>query len=137
MDYFSDKNLNALVLINPDNPSGNYIPKQDALMLIRWCKLKGIKIVLDESFVDFAEEKDSTLIVQEIIDEYENLIIVKSISKSYAVPGIRLGVLVSTDLQLLTLLKKEVAIWNINSFGEFYMQIAEKYKGDYSIGLEN
>lgn len=136
IDYFNDKNLTTLLLINPDNPSGNYIPKQEVLMLIKWCKLNDIKIIVDESFVDFSEEKDSTLIVQNIINEYENLIIVKSISKSYGVPGIRLGILVSADLNLLTLLKKEVSIWNINSFGEFYMQITEKYKNDYSKGLE-
>ena len=59
----------------------------------------------------------------------------KSISKSYGVPGIRLGVLASADEQRIAAMKKEVAIWNINSFGEFYMQIEEKYHKDYLAGL--
>ena len=61
----------------------------------------------------------------------------KSISKSYGVPGIRLGILASGDTELIAKLKKEVAIWNINSFGEFYMQIYEKYHKDYLKGCED
>ena len=61
---------------------------------------------------------------------------VKSISKSYGVPGLRLGVLASGDQDLIAALKKDVAIWNINSFAEFYMQIEEKYKKDYARALE-
>lgn len=135
IQFFSDKELSTLVLINPDNPSGNYIPKKDVLRLIAWTQENGIRIIVDESFVDFAEEDNSTLIDQQLIAEHPNLIIVKSISKSYGVPGIRLGILVSADTALISFLKKEVAIWNINSFGEFYMQIAEKYKKDYAEAL--
>ena len=59
----------------------------------------------------------------------------KSISKSYGVPGLRLGVLASGDSETISKMKKDVAIWNINSFGEFYMQIMEKYKKDYAVAL--
>ena len=59
----------------------------------------------------------------------------KSISKSYGVPGLRLGVMASGDTDTIAKTKKDVAIWNINSFGEFYMQIEEKYKKDYAAAL--
>lgn len=59
----------------------------------------------------------------------------KSISKSYGVPGLRLGVLASGDADVIASLKKDVAIWNINSFAEFYMQIEEKYQKDYAAAL--
>ena len=59
----------------------------------------------------------------------------KSISKSYGVPGIRLGILVSGDTDMISALKKDVAIWNINSFGEFFMQIYEKYEKAYRASL--
>ena len=59
----------------------------------------------------------------------------KSISKSYGVPGLRLGVLASGNTEIIAAMKKDVAIWNINSFGEFYMQIEEKYKKDYTEAL--
>lgn len=136
MGFFENKGIETLVLVNPDNPSGNYIFRRDVLRLADWCKERKIRLLVDESFVDFADEEDSTLISEEIIRRYENLVIMKSISKCYGVPGIRLGVLVSSDEKMIAEMKKEVAIWNINSFGEFYMQIEEKYKKDYVLSLQ-
>lgn len=136
MAYFEGKGIGTLVLVNPDNPSGNYIPKTDILRLTAWCKERKIRLVLDESFVDFAEEEDATMICEDILSLYDGLAVVKSISKSYGVPGIRLGILASADEKLIAFLKEEVAIWNINSFGEFYMQIAEKYRKDYEFSLD-
>ena len=136
MDFFGDKDIQNRVLINPDNPSGNYIEKKDVLKLVEWTEQKGIKFLVDESFVDFADELDSSIIVQNILDGHKNLYIMKSISKSYGVPGLRLGVLASGDTETIARLKKDVAIWNINSFAEFYMQIEEKYKKDYVAALD-
>ena len=62
--------------------------------------------------------------------------VMKSISKSFGVPGLRLGVLASGNTDTIRKMKKDVAIWNINSFAEFYMQIEEKYKKDYLSALE-
>ena len=135
MDYFGDKGIQNLVVVNPDNPSGNYIPKKDLLRLIDWCVENKINLILDESFADFSEEENNTLIDQEILDKCKNLYVMKSISKSYGVPGLRLGVLASGDTDTIAFMKKDVAIWNINSFAEFYMQIEEKYKKDYAAAL--
>ena len=135
MEFFGCKDIQSLVVVNPDNPSGNYICKSDLLRLIKWAGEKGIKLVIDESFVDFADEEDNTLIDQDILSANPHLYVMKSISKSYGVPGLRLGVLASGDAEMIAKLKKNVAIWNINSFGEFYMQIEEKYKKDYAAAL--
>ena len=139
MDFFENseaRKIRTLVLVNPDNPSGNYIPAADMPRLIEWARKKGITLVVDESFSDFAEEGDNTLLKQELLTANPHLFVMKSISKSYGVPGLRLGVLASGDLAAIAALKKEVAIWNINSFAEFYLQIAEKYKKDYALALE-
>ena len=133
MAFFADKDIDTLVLINPDNPSGNYICRSELFRLLDWCGEKGVRPIVDESFVDFADE-ENTLIDEAVLQKYPGLIVVKSISKSYGVPGLRLGVLAAYDEVLIAELKKDVAIWNINSFGEFYMQIAEKYKKDYAAG---
>ena len=135
MNYFGDKDLANLIVVNPENPSGNFIPKADLLRLIDWSKVKGIKLIIDESFVDFSDAEDSTLIDQAILDVNPHLFVMKSISKSYGVPGLRLGVLASGNTEIIAAMKKDVAIWNINSFGEFYMQIEEKYKKDYRDAL--
>lgn len=131
MDYYSDKEIDALVLVNPDNPSGHFIMRDDLLRLAKWCEGRDISLIVDESFVDFADVPMQTLLTQDILDGHKNLIVLKSISKSFGVPGLRLGILASSDEKLIEGMKKDVAIWNINSFAEYYMQIIEKYKDDY------
>ena len=135
MTYFGDKDIQNLIVINPDNPSGNYIPKADMSRLVDWAAKRSIQLVVDESFVDFADEDNSTLIEKCFLAANPHVYVVKSISKSYGVPGLRLGVLASGDMEAVATMKKDVAIWNINSFAEFYMQIAEKYKKDYETAL--
>ena len=76
------------------------------------------------------------MLTEELLGQYSKLIVVKSISKSYGVPGLRLGVLASGNETLIADLKKRAVIWNINSFAEYYMQIAEKYKKDYVAAME-
>lgn len=130
--FYADKQLSTLLLINPDNPSGNFIPKADVLRLAAWCKERSIFFVVDESFVDFSEDfRNNSLLHNEILQAYPNLAVMKSISKSYGVPGLRLGVLASSDEALINWMKHDVSIWNINSFAEFYMQIFGKYQKDY------
>ena len=130
--FYADKKLSTLLLINPDNPSGNFIPMVDVLRLAAWCKERGIFFVVDESFVDFSEDfRNNSLLHNEILQAYPNLAVMKSISKSYGVPGLRLGILASSDEELINWMKHDVSIWNINSFAEFYMQIFGKYQKDY------
>ena len=136
IDYFDDKYIKTLVVINPDNPSGNYITKKGSFELLDWSVKKGINLLIDESFVDFSIEEDSTLLKDEILEKYKNLIVVKSISKSYGVPGLRLGIIATSNFELLQNIKKEVSIWNINSFGEYYMQIYGKYEKVYKNSLD-
>lgn len=135
MNYFRNKEIATLIIVNPDNPTGNFIDKKQLLKLVEWAKEKSITLLVDESFVDFADDVDVTLIEQELLDDNPHLFVMKSISKSYGVPGLRLGILVSGDMKKIAEMKRDVAIWNINSFGEFYMQIAEKYQRDYAEAL--
>lgn len=135
--YFGNKNIQALLLINPDNPSGNFIPVNDVLELAQWCKARSIKLIVDESFVDFSDNyKYNSLLTDEILAAHDNLVVMKSISKSYGVPGLRLGILATSDTDLISWMKKDVSIWNINSFAEFYMQIFGKYESDYERACE-
>lgn len=132
MLFYDDKNINSILLINPDNPSGNFIEVDEILFFLKWCKRKCITLILDESFVDFSENwKSNSLLHNDILEQYYNLVVVKSISKSYGVPGLRLGVLASSNVKFINSIKKDISIWNINSFAEFYMQIFNKYDEDY------
>ena len=137
MAFFSNKDIQTLMVINPDNPSGNFIPKADVLRLAQWCEDKGIRLVIDESFVDFSiDYATNSLLSDEILETYPHIAVMKSISKSFGVPGLRLGILASADKALIAQMKKEVSIWNLNSFAEFFMQIYNKHEKDYQKACE-
>lgn len=130
MNYFEDKKIWSLLLINPDNPTGNYIPYGDCLRLAQWCEERDITFVLDESFIDFSTEHP-TFFNNEILEKFPHLIVIKSISKSYGVPGLRLGLIATSNITLMQNIRRSVSIWNINSFGEFFLQILGKYEKNY------
>lgn len=137
MSYYEGKDISAIVLVNPDNPSGHFISKKDILRLEDWCRSKGRKLIVDESFIDFVEDDEwHTLLDMEVLLNHPSLIVLKSISKSFGVAGLRLGVIATADTDLIVFMKKDVAIWNINSFAEYYLQIIEKYRDDYYEAME-
>ena len=132
MDYYGAHPVDNLLLINPDNPSGNFIPLTGLFRLARWCEERGTRLIVDESFVDFGEEWESSSLLHDAhLENFPHMTVMKSISKSYGVPGLRLGILASADMELIAKMKKQVSIWNINSFAEFFMQIFNKYEKDY------
>ena len=137
MSYYEGKDISAIVLVNPDNPSGHFISKKDILRLEDWCRSKRRKLIVDESFIDFVEDDEwHTLLDMEVLLNHPSLIVLKSISKSFGVAGLRLGVIATADTDLIAFMKKDVAIWNINSFAEYYLQIIEKYRDDYYEAME-
>lgn len=130
--FFSQHRVNTLLLINPDNPTGNYIPKEEVFRLAAWCEENAVQLILDESFVDFSESwATGSMLKDEYLENYPHMVVMKSISKSFGVPGLRLGIMASANETLISSVKKQVSIWNINSFAEFFMQIFTKYEKDY------
>ena len=130
--YFSEHPVQTLLLINPDNPTGNFITMDGLLRLLAWSREQGVRLIVDESFVDFSDDfENNTLLRNDILAGNPQLAVMKSISKSYGVPGLRLGVLATADTDLIKWVRKDISIWNINSFAEFYMQIFGKYEKDY------
>lgn len=137
MDFFGKNHADNLMLINPDNPSGNFIPVDDVLKLAAWCQKQGTRLIVDESFVDFSiGYEQNSLLRDDILEAYPQMVVLKSISKSYGVPGIRLGILCSADTEIIAKMKQMVSIWNINSFAEYFMQIYTKYEKDYHRACE-
>lgn len=92
----------CVVVVNPDNPSGAFLSRDDLTDILDACKRHGTICIVDESFADFAERVlRFTLLSDGTLEAYPNLIVIKSISKSYGVPGIRLGVLATADAKRL------------------------------------
>lgn len=129
--------VDSIAIINPDNPSGSFIKIHDMMKIIEKAHSQNKRIIVDESFIDFANEAVRyTLLDSEILEKYKNLIVVKSIGKSYGVPGIRLGILASGNKELLSTIKEEMSIWNINAFGEYFLQISTLYSKEYKKSCE-
>ena len=122
----------GVILINPDNPSGNFVPYEDIIAILEYLHSAGKHLILDESFLDFAEDGfNSTVLNAADLERFPNLVVIKSIGKSYGVGGLRLGVLASSNIDLVKQIKSNVPIWNINSVAEFYLQIIGKYTAQY------
>ncbi len=141
MNWFDAHPVDILVLINPDNPTGQYLPEEEVLRMAAWAQTRHIRLIVDESFSDFTDiegdrGRQGSLMDRTVLRNYPELLVVKSISKSHGVPGLRLGILAGEDTELISALKSDVSIWNINSFAEYYMQICEKYQSDYDRALE-
>ena len=81
MDFFGKNPVSSIIIINPDNPSGNFLPKKDVLKLVSWTKKKGIRLLIDESFVDFASQP-YTMFDSAFLAENVHVNVMKSVSKS-------------------------------------------------------
>ena len=126
-----------LILVNPDNPSGAFLKKAELLELLEVCRECGTQLVVDESFADFAEPAlRYTLLDDGLLSSYPNLLVMKSISKSYGVPGLRLGVLACADEARMETLRSLLPIWNINSFAEYFFQIFSLYESSYTAACD-
>ena len=126
------KKIDTMVVVNPDNPTGNFIPEKDLVEFLDYMRTENKTLIVDESFIDFADGNESyTLIRDDILSRNPNLIVIKSIGKSYGVPGCRLGVLACGNRELINKVQESLPVWNISSVGEFFLQIFNKYKKDY------
>ena len=137
ISHFTEHPVDILLVINPDNPSGNELTKEELLKLAQWSKERQMTFIVDESFCDFSDAfPHNTILDDHILEQYSNLIVIKSISKSFGVPGLRLGIMATSNVAILSDIRKDLSIWNINSFAEFFMQIYSKYTSDYSAAAE-
>lgn len=135
IDFYEKTEIQSLVLVNPDMPTGNYISPKGVNETLQWCRDNGKNLILDETFMDYADEAKS-YINNEVLQQYPNLYVIKSLSKSLGVQGLRLGIVASSNKEHINLVKEDLTIWNINSFAEYYLQIFEKYKSEYEISVE-
>jgi len=110
---FDFNDIDNVIICNPNNPTGKYIEKKDIIKIIEYLKLKNINLILDESFMDFLDDKLSLI---DKVNKYDNLIIIRSLTKFFAVPGLRLGFLVSSNNELKNKINKYRESWSVNIF---------------------
>ena len=76
------------------------------------------------------------MLKNDILEENPTLLVIKSVSKSYGVPGLRLGVIVSSNTNIISKIRKKLPVWNINSYAEYFLQIISRYMDDYNISCK-
>ena len=106
-------NTKAIVLINPNNPTGISIDREFLFRVLRVCREMDILLVVDECFLDFMEEPGRyTLKAQ--LSRYHNLFLLKAFTKRYAMAGIRLGYGITENTELLDAMTQVTQPWNIS-----------------------
>lgn len=104
----------AVFLCNPNNPTGQLISQPKIESIASYLKERRILLILDESFIEFIENSNSVTMVGN--DKYSNLIIIRSLTKFYAMPGLRLGYGQICDRNLRDRFMKLQGVWNVNNY---------------------
>jgi len=114
---FINEELNIVFICNPNNPTGQIIEKQLLEKIIIRCKEVGAIIVIDECFMDFVENNERFSVVK-LLNNYKNLIVLKAFTKTFAIPGIRLGYCMSSNIDIINKLKLSGPPWNVSTIAQ-------------------
>jgi len=123
------------VVVTPNNPTSMVVPKADLIWLSQKLCDHNCKLIIDESFLDFTENKEQISLEQNIA-KYPNMAIIKSMSKAYGICGLRIGYLLTANLEFVEAVRREVPIWNINGFAEEFLRILPQYKREFEDSCE-
>lgn len=135
LDFCSQHDFGVLFMGNPDIYWGRCLSLSAIKRILEWTHKRRIFLIVDESLCDFSGEGKSVL-DKGFLKDYNELVILKDLSVSEGVAGLRLGCAITDNAELISRLQAHIPVWNINSVAEFYLQIAEKYGEEYydSIG---
>ena len=103
----------ALLLCNPNNPTGQVIEKSLLEQILSLCERKGIFLFVDECFLDLTEGGEG-LTLKDRLGQNENLLLLKAFTKSYGMAGLRLGCCLSGNARLLLAMSRDTQAWNVS-----------------------
>lgn len=109
--------VDTVILCNPNNPTGDLIEKGDVLKLIAHLASKGVRLILDEAFMDFVDESKYSMMGE--LNDYDNLFILRSLTKFFAIPGVRIGYFLTGNSSLMAHAETLAVPWRINAFANF------------------
>ena len=125
------RKLACLLVINPGNPTGQFIPLEEMVEFLH--RARDLELVIvDESFIDFAGDPIPSLLP--LADQFTNLLIVRSMSKHCGVPGLRLGYCYSANLYLLNRLRRFLPTWNLNTLAQYFLSLLPATDAAYHEG---
>jgi len=123
IEFVKKNKIKNIVLINPNNPDGGYIPYEDLLVIIS--SLKELdNIIIDESFVHFAYESEELEMksVANLVSSFDNLVIIKSMSKDFGIAGIRCGYCIMNKERVSKTIRNGF-LWNSSGLAEYFFEL--------------
>ena len=106
--------VEALVLCNPNNPTGNLLPKHIVKEIACFCRDRNILMLIDETFVEFVDDVSSAMAI-DILDEFKNIIVVRAFTKFFGMPGMRLGYGITKSVKIKEAIQSFKEPWSVNS----------------------
>lgn len=108
-----------LFVANPNNPTGQLMGREYLQELLEHCRQQGITVVVDECFIEFCESgREQPKFLLGEIGQYENLLLARAFTKSFAMPGVRLGYLVCSNAELREKIRRQLPEWNLSVFAQ-------------------
>jgi len=126
------KDAQLIVFVNPNNPTGTILETNWIFSFAE--KNPDKTILVDESFIEFSDQAPILSLLEQ--NPLENVIVIKSLSKSLGVPGIRLGYFYSCSQKLNSCVNEKIPIWNMNSFAEHFLEIILKHRNTLNQSFE-
>lgn len=123
------------VVVTPNNPTSMLVPKADLIRLAEKLRPSNCMLIIDESFLDFADNKEQ-ISLEKDIDKYPNVAILKSMSKAYGICGLRIGYMLTANADFAKAVRNGIHIWNINGFAEEFLRILPQYKQEFEDSCE-
>ncbi len=118
----SGNDIDILILTDPTNPFGRNIDEDVIYRLLDISQKRNIKVILDESFylLSDAALKERSIDTKSLIDKYENLVIIRSYTKLFALPGIRMGYAIANS-DRIEMIRAKLSEWNMSVINEEMM----------------
>lgn len=139
IDKFAEEAIKAgadiAVVVTPNNPTSMLVPKADLIRLAEKLDNHDCMLIIDESFLDFANDKEQISLERDI-GKYPNMAIIKSMSKAYGICGLRIGYLLTANLEFAAAVRDGIHIWNINGFAEEFLRILPRYQQEFEASCE-
>ncbi len=120
------------VVVSPNNPTSMLVPKTDLIRLVKKLAQHECMLIVDESFIDFATNRDQQTLERDL-DLYPNLTILKSMSKAYGISGLRIGYMLTANTDFAEKVRAGIPIWNLNGFAETFLEMAPGYLEEFEL----
>lgn len=105
----------VMFICNPNNPTGQYLGEEDIKMLVETAEDTQALIIFDEAYIDFINKPFAT---HKLASKSKNVVVLRSLTKFYSIPGIRIGYAIASNDNIQTL-RKVKPPWNVNVFAQY------------------